>query len=188
MAYRAFLDANVLVPARVRDVLLTSADVGAFAPIWSPEVFEEVDRHLPAAMYPASRDHLFREMDRAFPEASTTWPEPLHIEVAAHVNSHDHHVMAAALWAHADVLVTDDQRLADEATPLIDCQSPGLFVTYALDAVGTEALSALLEMARQRWSRGDQTDGELADRLRAWMRSLGWDGAASELARLSGAP
>lgn len=172
-------------PARVRDVLLTLADVGAFAPLWSPEVFEEVDRHPPAAMDSASRDHLFREMNRAFPEASTTWPEPLHIEVAGHVNAHDHHVVAAALWAHADVLVTDDQRLADEATALLDCQSPELFVTYALDAVGAEALSALLETARQRWTRVDRTEGELVDRLLAWMRSLGWDGAASELSRLS---
>lgn len=185
MAYRAFLDANVLVPARVRDVLLTLADVGAFAPLWSPEVLEEVDRHLPSAMAPASRRHLLGEMKRAFPEASTTWPEPLRVEVASLVNPHDHHVVAAALWAHADVLVTDDQRLADEATALLDCQSPGLFVTYALDAVGAEALSALLEMARQRWSRVDRTDGELVDRLLAWMRSIGWDGAASELSRLS---
>ena len=39
------LDANVLVPAGVRDVFLSIADTGLFIPIWQGEIEEEILRN-----------------------------------------------------------------------------------------------------------------------------------------------
>ncbi|WP_306362622.1 hypothetical protein [Nocardia sp. CC227C] len=50
MPFRAFLDANVLVSARLRDVLLTLAEVALYEARWSPVVLAEVERHLPSTM------------------------------------------------------------------------------------------------------------------------------------------
>ena len=59
---RAVLDANVMVGARQRDVLLTLAEAGVYAPIWSGEILSEVGRHVPEEVSTA----LVREMRQAF--------------------------------------------------------------------------------------------------------------------------
>ena len=38
----AVLDACVLIPAALRDLLLSCADVGVFRPIWQDEILDEV--------------------------------------------------------------------------------------------------------------------------------------------------
>ena len=38
----AVLDANVLVPAGLRDLMLSCADVGVFRPVWQAEIEDEV--------------------------------------------------------------------------------------------------------------------------------------------------
>jgi hypothetical protein len=43
---QATLDACVLYPAFLRDVLLVLAEAGFFAPIWSAEILDEVKRNL----------------------------------------------------------------------------------------------------------------------------------------------
>lgn len=184
MAYRAFFDANVLVPARVRDLLLTLGEADAYTPLWSPDVLEEIRRHLPATMDSATADHLFGQMARAFPEASVAWPGEVDISIAELVNPHDHHVVSACLWAHADVMVTDDGPLTKEVTALVDCQSAGVFVTYAIDSIGDQAVEALLAMAR-RWAPEALDEDALLERLLRWMHGRGWDSAASELERLA---
>ncbi|MFK3668927.1 hypothetical protein ACI2IX_02050 [Leifsonia aquatica] len=55
-----FVDANVLVPGRWRDIVLTLAEADLFEILWSPLVLEEVDRHLPAGMDAEARDYFGR--------------------------------------------------------------------------------------------------------------------------------
>jgi len=41
----AVLDACVLIPAALRDLLLSCADVGVFRPVWQDEILNEVKRN-----------------------------------------------------------------------------------------------------------------------------------------------
>jgi predicted nucleic acid-binding protein len=185
MGYRALLDANVLVPFRIRDVLLTLGDVGLYAPLWSEGVLEEVRRHLQEAMTQDQRDRLFHAMEEAFPEALVEAPDRVDVAVRGVVNAKDEHVLAAGLWAHADVIVTEDAGLIREAEGLIDAQRVDVFLTYAVDVDAECAVSALVDMARRRWLAGaaESTDDDVLRRLLHWCRRQGWHAAHDTLER-----
>ena len=46
MAFVAFLDTFVLFPTNLRDVILTIAEVGICQVRWSPDVLDELQRHI----------------------------------------------------------------------------------------------------------------------------------------------
>jgi hypothetical protein len=175
--FRVFVDANVLIPGRWRDVVLTLADAGLCDVLWSPLVLEEVRNHLPETMTPQDRAHLFETMDSAYPEASVAWPGAVDLAVRLQVNEKDRHVVAAALWGHADILLTDDGNLHDEllASGLMDAQRMPVFLAYAIDSSPQIAVAALIDMARRRWLRDpDATDEAVLDRLRAYFARISW--------------
>ena len=188
MPFRAFLDANVLVEARQRDVLLSLAEAGLFDPLWSPLAIEEMLRHLPRSMSAESRAALLAAMSTAFPEAKVEWPGAVSIDVALSINEKDRHIVASAIWARSGVLVTNDAALRAELerSGLLDAQAPAEFVAYAIDVDPAEAREALLVMVRDRWLVGnedaEQADEDLVLRLTGWMRQrAGWSVAASLL-------
>lgn len=177
MPFRVFVDANVLVPGRWRDIVLTLAAADLFEILWSPLVLEEADRHLPASMDAGARAGLFTAMNDAFPEALVEWPGEVDIHVRLDVNEKDRHVVAAALWGHADVLLTEDENLHNEVnrSRLIDAQRMPVFLTYAIDVSPAEAVAALVDMARRRWLRDpNATDSEVLERLRDYFDRHGW--------------
>lgn len=195
MPFRAFLDANVLVGARERDVFLTLGEAGVFDPLWSDGAIEEMLRHLPHSMNVEARQALLAAMTHAFPEANVRWSEFITIEVASSINPKDRHIVAGALWGHADVLVTYDGVLRDELerSKLVDAQAPAEFIAYAIDVDAEAACEALLTMVRQRWLADVATDDaahrdrELLLRLSKWMTGrVGWLAAAHHLVRLAG--
>ena len=117
-----FLDANVIIPTRRRDILLTLAEADLYVPLWSSSCLEEMDRHLPESMTLADREFLFKMMNEAFPESLIEWPKTVDVSVRLKINEKDQHIVAAALWGKSDALLTNDATLRDEliASKLID--------------------------------------------------------------------
>ena len=105
---RAVLDANVFYSIWVTDPLLSFADVELYEPVWSERITVEVRRHLPSVWSRATRegvDRYLRTLAMAFPEASVAGWEYLEGGVRL-PDPDDRHVVAAAIKAGADVIVT----------------------------------------------------------------------------------
>lgn len=119
----AVLDANVLYPAPLRDFLLQLAFDGLFHPKWSIEIQNEWTRNVLLNRPDISPEKLVRTtllMNRAFPNANVSGYESIVPTVTNHPK--DAHVLAAAIHAKANVIVTFNLR------DFIIAESDGLFV------------------------------------------------------------
>lgn len=108
----AFLDANVLYPAPLRDFLLSLAEDDLFKPFWSDEINQEWRRNLiknRPELDPNRIDRTIELMNQAFPDALVESYE-YRIEELTLKDSDDRHVLAAALEVNADYLVTANLR------------------------------------------------------------------------------
>jgi len=108
--YIALLDSSVLFPVFTSNLLLWLAYRQIYQPRWTLEIHEEwVERRL--VRYPdASRAALERKrdtMDQEFEEALVTGYQPL-IETLSLRDPNDRHVLAAAIFCKAAVIVTND--------------------------------------------------------------------------------
>jgi predicted nucleic acid-binding protein len=112
----AVLDANVLYPFQLRNLLLHLAAVEAFEPLWSDEIMEEVRRSLLArgVLTGAQWDFLDRRMREHFAEA---WGRGYRakIQELALPDADDRHVLALAIHYEADCIVTWNTRDFPEA-------------------------------------------------------------------------
>ena len=140
-------DACVLYPQYLRDVILRLAHPsrGVYSPRWSPLILTEVERNLvrnagvdagrAAAMIALIRQH--------FPDAEISPPDEL---VAAMTNHpKDRHVLAAAIHAQCDFLVTDNVK----DFPAASCVPFGVAVVTAdefLSDVHDKEPDAVLEV------------------------------------------
>lgn len=112
MAYVALLDASVLHPWVMCDLLLRLAERGLYRPAWSEAILDELVRSLVERM-PAHEERFQRRrehMEAAFAEAMTRVPKRFADAVPAAVDEGDRHVVATAIAARADVIVTDNVR------------------------------------------------------------------------------
>lgn len=104
---RVLLDACVLFPTVMRELLLGVAATGAFAPLWSPRILEEwarATRRLPEGAEATARAEIALMRDR-WPAAAID-PGPDLIERLSLPDPDDRHVLAAAIAGGADVLMT----------------------------------------------------------------------------------
>lgn len=114
----AMLDTSVLWPSLQRDFLLSLAAEGAYRPVWSAAVLAELEFHEAAKLRargtdPADADRraagLVATMRGAFDDALTVGWE--HLEGSYGLpDVDDEHVVAAAVTASADVIVTANLR------------------------------------------------------------------------------
>ena len=108
----ALLDANVLYPAGLRDLLLRLADRYLYAPLWTADIHAEWMRSLLADRPDIDASVLERTravMDGHFPDAVVTGYETLAAALDL-PDPGDRHVLAAAIHGGADVLVTGNLR------------------------------------------------------------------------------
>lgn len=155
MAFPAFLDTNVLYSATLVDTILRIAEQGAFRPHWSAGVLAELTEVLVREAGISHERALRRiaHMQRAFPTAETIGYESL-IE-SMMCDPKDRHVLAAAVHAGCEVLVTFNVKdfPSDSADHLGVCiVRPDAFLLDQLDlypAMVGRALVAQLTAAKR---------------------------------------
>jgi len=137
----AVLDANVLYPQFLRDVLLRLAAADLFAPRWTDRIRDEWTRNLlrdRPDLTPERLANTHRLMARAFPEARVAGYAHLEARVGG-VHAKDRHVAAAALASGATHIVTWNMRdfPAEALAPHgVEAADPDAFVSALLDWAG----------------------------------------------------
>ena len=104
---RVALDACVLFPTVMREMLLGAAAAGGFEPVWSARILEEwarATRRLPEGAEAVARGEIAR-LRAAFPEAEVAVPEEL-VAGLSLPDPDDRHVLAAAIAGGAEALLT----------------------------------------------------------------------------------
>ncbi len=108
---RVLLDACVLFPTVMREVLLAAAAAGAFQPLWSERILEEwarATRKLPLGSEAIARGEIaliMADWPVALVEFDPEMLGKIHLP-----DPDDSHVLAAAIAGKADVLLTLNRR------------------------------------------------------------------------------
>ncbi len=111
MAFVVVYDANVLYPSTLRDVLIHVALTDLVQAKWTEEILDEVFRNLKhnrPDLNPAKLERTRRLMRDAVPDCMVSGHTPL-IDALKLPDPDDRHVLAAAIRARAQVIVTCDQ-------------------------------------------------------------------------------
>lgn len=152
MGFQAVLDANVLLPAPLRDTLLRLAEADLYVPKWSERILAEVAKNLvESGRTDAERAARVTEtMAAAFPEAMVPTGLVSRVEPAMANDPKDRHVLAAAVGVGGEVVVT--KNLEDfpptACEPLgIQAVSPDDFLVDLYHVDPSAALRALSDQA-----------------------------------------
>ena len=143
----AVLDACVLYPVPVRDLLLQLASAGFYKPMWTRRIQAEWTRNLLQNRPDLTAAQLERTttlMNAAFPDAEVANYQSL-IPALTLPDPDDRHVLAAALRSQAHVIVTAN--LKDFPAPYlatfdIERQHPDAFITNLISLAPKKALAA----------------------------------------------
>ncbi len=164
--FLAVIDACVLFPALLRDILLRAAEADLYRVHWSQEILDEVTRNLvrQSKMSLSQAKYLSSEMNKAFPEAIVEVPSSL---LGAMDNDlKDRHVLAAALVAKAQVIITANlKHFPEEVLSLweIKAQHPDTFLVNMFDLTPEKMIKVVQLSAQDR--RHPVSELELLARL-----------------------
>ncbi len=146
------LDACVLFPMYLRDILLCTAEDGLYLPYWSQKILNEAMNNLVSGgkLSQEKARNLEEVIKEAFPEAMVT--VPLGLDELMTNNPKDRHVLAAAVTAKANVIVTNnltDFKEKDLAPWNIKAQSPDDFLTELFDEHQDSIINFLQEQSKK---------------------------------------
>lgn len=147
MTFPIFFDTNALFGAKLCDLTLQLAEEGAFRPLWSDQVLEELTRNL-TARYGSATSSRVERMRQAFPDAAVTGYESL--IPAMTCDEKDRHVLAAAARADAEVLVTFNVRDFPETSTQpfgIVVRTPDEFLQDQLDLYPSLCIRSIYQLA-----------------------------------------
>jgi hypothetical protein len=164
MAFIAVYDACVLYPSTLRDLLIRIAQVGLVQAKWTDAILDEVFRNLRDNRPDLDTDRLKRTrelMMAAVRDVLVVGYEPL-IETVTLPDLDDRHVVAAAIRARAQLIVTANVRdFPAEALARwdLDAISPDDFVRAQIDLDRDLVYAAVTRIA-DSWLRppGSVTD------------------------------
>lgn len=169
MAFKVVLDANVLYPFSLRDTLLRLAERELYVLCWSERILDEVSRNLieDGRTDKATTTRLHAAMRSAFPEALVDADAIAATEPAMTNDPGDRHVLATAVVAGAEGIVTFNSRhfpataLAPFGKQQID---PDDFLCTLLDIDGPTVAEAITQQAADL-RRPPLTPAQLLDLL-----------------------
>jgi predicted nucleic acid-binding protein len=166
--FSVILDANVLYPFFVRDILLCFAESGFYRALWSADIMREWSEHL-IEKRPEKKDDINRTitlMDEAFPEASVAGYADL-ISSFDLPDKDDRHVLAAAVKGQAAAIVTENQRdfpghILDQYG--IEVRTADEFLLETFQLYPTDALTTL-KRRREEYIKPPMTAAEFINAL-----------------------
>jgi predicted nucleic acid-binding protein len=147
--YAAIIDACVLGGGLKRNIILSLAEVGLFRPYWSGRILDETEKAILAiSKGKADPVRQRRAIEQAFPEAMV-FPDHSAALAGLLPDPGDEHVLAAAIAARCDTLVTDN--LKDFPQVILDrwgieVMAPDDFISNAIDLDHAVAIGALRDM------------------------------------------
>ena len=172
--YPVVLDACVLYPSFLRDLLIRLGLTGLYQPKWTAIIEDEWQRNLLANRDDLKPDQIQRTgalMNKAVPDAMITGFEPL-IESIVLPDVDDRHVVAAAVRSNAEIIVTFN--LKDFPAPAlnafgIEALHPDDFVMDLIDLNRALVLSAVATQRSCTRKPAMSVDETLAALLRQGM-------------------
>jgi len=168
--FTVFLDASVLYPAPLRDILLELAVSDFFRAKWSAKVHDEWTKAVLRNRPDLDHARLVRTrnlMDTHVRDALVTGYEPL-IEGLHLPDPHDRHILAAAIVSRADMILTWNMKHfpKDLLEPWgMEAQDPDSFLVHQLH-LEPEAFVSALRRVRKRLCKPSKTASEYLDILR----------------------
>jgi hypothetical protein len=148
--FPVILDSCVLYPMYLRDTLLWAAEAGLYRAHWSQEILNGAIRNLISNGQITEEQalRLERQMKLAFPEALVEVTERLIPCMDNHPG--DRHVLATALIAKAQVIVTDNLKHFPSTSLSqfrVEAQSADQFLTYLYDLFPSSMVEVLQTQA-----------------------------------------
>jgi predicted nucleic acid-binding protein len=171
LAFVVVYDACVLYPAPLRDLLIRLAESDLVRARWTDEILDECFRNILANRTDLKREALTRTrafMNAAIPDVLVTGYEEL-VPGLSLPDPNDRHVLAAAIRAGAQVIVTanlDDFPAEALRKYAIEAQHPDEFVGHLVDLAPGVVLSVVSEQAADL-KNPPRTVAELLDTLQA---------------------
>lgn len=152
----------------LRDTLLSTAEAGLYLPFWSQKILDEAMGNLilKGIVSVEVAKKLEETIKAAFPEAMVE-EVPGELEAFTINDPKDRHVLAAAVIARADIIVTNN--LGDFSSKAlipwnIKAQSPDNFLSGLFDAYPEEIIR-VVQRQSQKYKRSPRTFVELLDLL-----------------------
>lgn len=166
--YTAILDANVLYPNLLRDLLLSMASAGLYHARWTSQINDEWTRNLVANKPEiAPKIALLLELvNKAVPDCLVENYASL-IDSLSLPDPDDRHVLAAAIAGHADAIVTINLKDFPEevlAPHGIEAQHPDDFLMNQLELRPFDALE-IIKRVRGRMRNPARSAADLIEML-----------------------
>jgi predicted nucleic acid-binding protein len=168
MPFIVLYDANVLYGNTVRDLHIRIARAGLVQAKWTNEILDEMlaaRRRNHPDVESEKLERLKRLINEAIPDCLVTGYEPL-IGGLTLSDMDDRHVLAAAIKAGAQVIVTADRGFTREVLEPwdIEAKSPDAFVLDQISIDARIVYSCVVEIASSR-SRPPQTIEDVLTQL-----------------------
>jgi predicted nucleic acid-binding protein len=171
LAYTAVLDACVLYPAPVRDLMLSLSVAGLFRARWTADIQNEWVRNLRQQrpeLDAAALERTQQLMNGSVPDCLITGYEPF-IESLELPDPNDRHVLAAGIVGHADAIVTFNLKDFPSEVALkhgIEILHPDDFFTSQYDLDPVQTLTTVKEV-RARLKKPPVAAGDYLEKLEA---------------------